>query len=369
MTHPTINPYAPVAHTSPASQPSEPLSFSGTIERSDYQEMLPRDQEWWLLLTLAILLGICILIFGPVTVFLAISKGQLAVAVGVFGFWTLMVAAVWFLKLRIRAADRVNRMLKTCPDVLGCASGEFSEAGLVFRDGIHTYWFGPQHTQHAAILKNGIRMSVGGSSDRYLALNARLFDCYHIDLANGLKQYWKTLAERPVAAGIPDYVEQLVRLGPVPDNAVHFKGQVTTETNLRTTAMRNKAVIEFVSCLSLPFALWFIQPYIEMWMLWVGILFTIYGLYTNVLLWSAYYRGTAQQVGYQFGWISQKEFATSDNYSAVRMPLSDVVSKMNGPELVVLTLKTGQSYDLPRHLVDSDEQWEQLRAIRAGDPD
>ena len=74
MTKPNINPYEPVAETVPIQTPIEPLCFSGVIEKADYQAMLPNDQEWWLCVVLVILLGICILVFGPITVWLAIVE-------------------------------------------------------------------------------------------------------------------------------------------------------------------------------------------------------------------------------------------------------------------------------------------------------
>ncbi len=73
LTEPVINPYEP---TWPATFDAESVSlrFDGVIERADYQRMLPRGElEWWLCLVLAVLLGICILVFGPASILYAIS--------------------------------------------------------------------------------------------------------------------------------------------------------------------------------------------------------------------------------------------------------------------------------------------------------
>lgn len=366
MTQPTINPYEPVAHSAPVSLPTEPLVFDGVIEAVDYQEMLPRDQEWWLIVILAVLLGICVLVFGPLSVLFAIANAQPVVAASVFGFWTLMLAALWFLKLRISSRDRANRMLRRYPDVLGSASGVMSDSGLVFRDGIHTYWFGPQHMKYAAILRSGIRMSVDGSVYRYLALSARLFECYRVELASELKRRWAALAETQVAEDAPEDLEQWNRVGEPPVDAIRFKGQVTVEITLRTVALRNKAAFELLAFLSIPVIAALFRAHVESWVLWTGMLCVIYGLITNLRLWLTYYRGTAQHSWYQFGWISEKEFATYNNSAAVRMPLTDIASKTESHDLIVLTLKSGQPYHLPRHLVASEEQWNRLRAIPAG---
>lgn len=367
MTQPTINPYEPTSHTAAAPLPNEPLKFNGTIERSDYQDMLPRDQEWWLIVVLAVLLGIIFLVLAPVSVLLAISKGKVVDAIVLLGFCVLILAALWFLKLRICSIDRVNRMLKNYPDVLGNASGELSETGLTFCDGVHTHWFGPQHMQRAAILKDGVRFSVD-SMYRYLALNARLFDCYDLELANGLKRRWTELAALPVADDALNYHISLSRIGPSPDDAIHFEGQVITEINMRTAAHRNKAIVELLSYLAIPAIAWFFLPHLEAWMIWTGISLVIYGLFTNILLWTAYYRRPLQQSSYQCGWISQQEFATCNIFAAARMPFSDVASKADSPDGVVLTLKNGQPYHLPRHLVASEEGWDRLRALRVASP-
>ncbi|MEZ6074524.1 MAG: hypothetical protein R3C09_02050 [Pirellulaceae bacterium] len=94
MTQPTINPYEPTSHTAAAPLPSEPLKFNGTIERSDYQDMLPRDQEWWLIVVLAVLLGIIFLVLAPVSVLLAISKGKVVDAIVLLGFCVLILVAL-----------------------------------------------------------------------------------------------------------------------------------------------------------------------------------------------------------------------------------------------------------------------------------
>ena len=171
LTETTINPYEP---TQPATfdVELEPLRFDGVIERADYQRMLPRgEQEWWLCLVLAVLLGICILVFGPVSVLFAISEGKLLVGLGLIAFWTLMLAGLWFLKRRISASDRATRYLKLYPDVLGTAQGEFKAGGLAFHDGVHTYWFGPQHLLRTAVSADGMRVHVDASAHRYLALS------------------------------------------------------------------------------------------------------------------------------------------------------------------------------------------------------
>ncbi len=171
MTEPTSNPYEP---TRPATFDvvSVSLRFDGVIERADYQRMLPRgEREWWLCLVLAVLLGICILVFGPATVLYAISKGQPLVGLGLTAFWTLMLAGWWFLKRRISASGRSTRYLKLYPDVLVTAQGEFTASGLSFHDGVHTYWFGPQQLLRTAVSADGMRVHVDATAHRYLALS------------------------------------------------------------------------------------------------------------------------------------------------------------------------------------------------------
>ncbi len=94
MAQTPINPYKP-SLLAEATATGESLTFQGTIEKSDYQEMLPRwDLERWLCFVLAILLAICILVFGPVSVLFAISDGYVAVAISLVCFWTVMLAGL-----------------------------------------------------------------------------------------------------------------------------------------------------------------------------------------------------------------------------------------------------------------------------------
>jgi hypothetical protein len=85
----------------------ESLAFDGIIEKADYQRMLPRgDREWWLCLILAILLGCILLVIGPLSVLMFLSKRDLPSGFSLIGFWTLMPAGLWFLKGRISSADQ-----------------------------------------------------------------------------------------------------------------------------------------------------------------------------------------------------------------------------------------------------------------------
>lgn len=67
--------------------------------------MLPYGREWWLIVVLAVLLGIIFLVLAPVSVLIAISKGKVVDAIVLLGFCVLILAALWFLKLRIRAVS------------------------------------------------------------------------------------------------------------------------------------------------------------------------------------------------------------------------------------------------------------------------
>lgn len=232
LTKPTINPYEP-------SQPAAfdvalvSLRFDGVIERADYQRMLPRgEREWWLCLVLAVPLGICIVVFGPVSVLFALSKGQPLVGLGLTAFWTLMLAGWWFLKRRISPSDRATRYLKLYPDVLGTAQGEFTAGGLSFHDGVHAYWFGSQHLVRTAISTDGMRVHVDASAHRYLALSARMFDAFNVDPANQLKRHWRTLAGTPAPAENPQGVELWNQISQPPTEAIPFRGSATTEIPL-----------------------------------------------------------------------------------------------------------------------------------------
>lgn len=328
--------------------------------------MLPHEQEWWLFVVLAILLGIVILVFGPLSLVFAIATAQPLVAAGLCGFWSVLLVALWFLKLRIRSVDRAKRMLKKYPDLLGIANGELSDKGMVFRDGVRTYWFGPQHMCRAAILPNGVRISVDGSVYRYLALIARLFDGYSMELASRLKRRWSALAEVQLVDDPSDGADLWDRVGEPPIDAIRFKGQVTVEHNMRTAAVRNKAVSELLAYLTLPVMVVLFRAHLETWHIGAASLYVVYGLITNARLWAAYYRLSVQQAWYQFGWISEHEFAVYSNAAAVRMPLGEIVSKNDSQDLVVLSLKSGQPYHLPRQSFGSDEQWNRMRAIPIG---
>lgn len=368
MTKPNINPYEPVAETVPIPTPIEPICFSGVIEKADYQAMLPYDQEWWLCVVSAILLGICILLFGPITVWLAIVEEESIVTIAVFGFWAVMVAAMWFLKSRIGPFDRASRALKKYPDVLGQAAGEISNSGLVFHDGVNTYWFGPEHMKHAAFLKNGIRVNVGGSLYRYLALTSRLFEYYRMESAIGLKDRWAAAALNQLADDATDAYDPWDRVGEPPVDAIRFDGQESIEVHMRTTSLRNRALSGLVSYLTLVLLLMLFRSRMETWLLWAGITLVVYGVLTNIRVWLTHYRKNSQQTWYQFGWINDHEFSIWFDSTAVRMPLTEITSKSVCAELVVLTLRGGQQYHLTRHSFASQEQWERLQAIVVGNP-
>lgn len=366
LTKPTINPYEP---THPATLDGELVSlrFDGVIERADYQRMLPRgEQEWWLCLVLAVLLGICILVFGPASIVLAISKGQPLVGLGLVAFWTLLLAGLWFLKRRVSASDRATRYLKLYPDVLGTAQGEFAAGGLAFHDGVHTYWFGPLHLLRTAISADGMRVYVDASAHRYLALSARMFDAFNVNAARQLKCHWRTLAEMPVQSENPCGLALWVQISQPPAEAIPFCGSATTEVKWRTPAFRNKALTESGSILFAAAFFFIVRDRMEIWMFWSGGLFVGYGLITSTLNWWHYFRRTQQQSWYQSGWISPHGFAICTGNSGVRMPLSDIVQKTEYPGQVVLTLRSGQSYCILRQMVDTEERWQCLLAIRLG---
>ncbi|MEO8270148.1 MAG: hypothetical protein ABI557_10520 [Aureliella sp.] len=345
----------------------EPLRFDGTIERADYQRMLPRgEQEWWLCLVLAVLLGICIFVFGPVSVLFAISEGKLLVGLGLMAFWTLMLAGLWFLKSRISARDRAARYLKLYPDVLGTAQGKFTAGGLSFHDGVHTYWFGPQHLLRTVVSADGMRVHVDASAHRYLALSARMFDCFNVDSANQLKRHWRTLAEMPVLTENPHGLELWNQIGQPPAEAIPFRGSATTHIPWRTPAFRNKALMESGSVLFIATFLFIARDRMESWMSWGGALLLGYTLITSTLNWWNYFKRTQQQSWYQSGWISPQQFAICTGNAGVRMPIGEIVQKMDYPDQILLTLQRGQSYCILRQMVDTDEQWQRLCAFQLG---
>lgn len=343
------------------------LRFDGVIERDDYQRLLPRgEREMWLCLVLAVLLGFCILLCGPVSVLFAMSEGKLLVGMGLIAFWTLMLAALWFLKLRINAGDRATRYLKLYPDVLGTAQGEFTADGLAFHDGVHTYWFGPQHLLRTAVSADGMRVQVDARPYRYLALSARLFNGFNVDSANQLKSHWRVLAAPPSVADDPQGVELWNQISQPPTEAIPFRGSATAVIPLRTPNFRNKALIESSSLLLVATILIFARDYSGSWIYWVGVLVVSYGLITNTLNWWNYFKRTQQQSWYQLGWVSPQELAICTGNAGVRMPLSETVQKTNDQDQVLLTMRSGQSYCILREMVDTDALWQRLCSIQLG---
>ncbi len=366
LTEATINPYEP---TSPATFDVESVSlrFDGVIERADYQRMLPRgEREWWLCLVLAVLLGICIVVFGPASVLYAISKGQLLVSLGLTAFWTLMLAGWWFLKRRISASDRATRYLTLYPDVLGTAQGEFTTGGLCFHDGVHTYWFGPHHLVRTAISADGMRVHVDASAHRYLALSARMFDAFNVDSANQLKRHWRQLADRPAPAENPHGLELWNQISQPSADGIAFHGSDTSEITWRTPAFRNRALMESGSMFFIAAIVFIARDRLESWMFWGGVLLIGHCMLTSTLNWWNYFRRTYQQSWYQSGWISPQEFAICTGHAGVRMPLSEIVQKSEYPDQILLTQRSGQSYCILRQMVDTDEQWQRLSALQLG---
>lgn len=345
----------------------EPLRFDGEIEPADYQRMLPRrDQEWWLYLVLAVLLGICILVFGPLSVLYAFSEQELPVGLGLIAFWTLMLAGLWFLKRRVSSSDRATRYLKLYPDLLGTAQGEFTIDGLLFHDGVHTIWFGPQLLTQIGIRADGMRVQVDASTYRYLALSARLFDSFNVDSAKRLKRHWQKLAETLTQDEHPHGLELWNQLSQPPAEAILFSGTAEAPNPWRSPASRNKALIESGTLLFL--AAFMIMEYgrIEPWMFWGCGLLGGYAIVTTLLSWWNYFGGAQRYSWYQSGWISPLEFAICCGNCGARMPRSEIVHKTESPERVQLTMHSGQTYCIPRQMVVADEQWQRLCALQFG---
>ncbi len=277
-----------------------------------------------------------------------------------------MLAGWWFLKRRISASDRATRFLKLYPDVLGTAQGEFKARGMAFHDGVHTYWFGPQHLVRTAISADGTRVHVDASGPRYLALSARMFDAFNVDSANQLKRHWRTLAETPVLTENSRGLELWNEISQAPADAIQYRGSATTEIPLRTPAFRNRALMETGSLLFIVASLIIARGRLESWMFWGGGLLVGYVMITSTLNWWNYFRRTQQQSWYQSGWISPQEFAICTGNAGVRMPLFEIVKKTEYPDRILLTLQSGQSYCILRQMVDTDEQWQRLCALQLG---
>ena len=187
----------------------EPLRFDGVIERADYQRMLPRgEQEWWLCLVLAVLLGICILVFGPVSVLFATFRGK---AVGGLGLNRVLDADARRFVVS-KTPDQRERSCETprtaeiVSDILGTAQGEFKAGGLAFLMACIPIGLDRNICQ-TAVSADGMRVHVDASAASLLGIEHRMFDAFNVDSANRLKRHWPKLAETPVLAENPQGVE------------------------------------------------------------------------------------------------------------------------------------------------------------------
>lgn len=363
MTQQPINPYEP-SHIPGSTATGESLAFKGTIEKGDYQEMLPRwDLERWLCCVLAILLTICILVFGPVSVLFAISDGHLAVAIGLVCFWTVMVAALWFLKRRVSSVDLANRMLRKNPDLLGPASGMISDYGVTFNDGVRTYWFGSEIAKKATIRDNGIRVAFDGNSYRYLALTSRLFDKYREETARRIQQHWASYQAVEATAKAAFARESWERVCERPADAVSFDGLVTSEQPSAELSSWKRTLSE-VLIYGAGLALFiYYRAFLGPWIVWLGALALGYSLAQSIVASWTYSRRMTEQAWHQFGWFSNTEFAISSNKSGVRMPLTDLAEINANDEAVFVVLLSGASYFIPRHCVTTDALWELMRSL------
>lgn len=343
----------------------ESLRFCGVIERADYQQMLPwSDGEWWLCLILSVLVAICLLVLGPVSIFLAFDKGDFGSTLVALVFLSLMLVALWFLKGRILSHDRASRYLRMCPDVLGTAEGEFTEHGLIFHDGIRTYWFGARHLLRSRIRKDGIRVHVDSTVCRYLALSSRLFDGYSLIVAKRLKQHWKQLAKRPKFDSPTYQAECWIQHCQPPSDAIHFQGPATIEIPWRTPADRKRLLIEMGWLLVFATGLVIARSHLDPWMFGGGVSVVVCQVVFNAFQWYRYFLMSAKQQSWdQLGWISPTEFAIYSANFGERMPLSEIVQRTEYPEQVTFTTRSGRFFLVLRHMVANDEQWQRLNAI------
>ena len=270
------------------------------------------------------------------------------------------------MKRRISSTDRTTRWLKKHPDVLGSAQGEFTEDGLSFHDGVHTYWFGPRLLLRTSISPHGIRVHVDGSAYYYLALAARLFDGFNVSQASRLKSHWRYVAEVQAPDESPTPYELWNQISKPPAEAIHFQGAITTNTSCKSPTLRNQAIAQLITY---SFgAIIFVVTYdtMETWLLCGYGLLLGYGLITNALHWRKYFERAYLQSWYQSGWVSPLDLAIAGSDSGVRMPVSEIVKKTMSPEEVLLTMKQGHSYQIRRDMVADDEQWRRLCAFQIG---
>ncbi|MFK7735382.1 MAG: hypothetical protein AB8B50_05090 [Pirellulaceae bacterium] len=363
MTSDSRNPYEPTSLTE-STETGASIHFCGTIEESDYVALIPSwDLERLLCLVLAVLVGICILLFGPVSVMFAISDGYRAAALGLSCFWLALLASLWFLKRRISSRAIAGRMLKLHPDLLGTARGKFSDLGIQFNDGKRTFWFPPASAARSAIQSKGVRLEMDGIRYRYLALTERLFEDYDFALAKRLHLHWTAQSGFQDSSENSHLVEVWEDACARPIDAVAFEGEVTLEPATGAALPWQSNFPSVLGYSALLTVVIFLRNSLSSLSFLLGVIAASYCLTQSLLLCFRSPSISAPTSWYQFGWLTDSHFAICSSQGGVNMPLSDLTELKIQPNEMQLVHQSGIAYTIPRNSVVDATTWQRLKEL------
>ncbi len=223
---------------------SDRILFDGTIERQDYQRLLPNRQLlWWLQAVLLVVLMPVLVgsLLIAATKFALEGVTQEAIIIMLVSAATMVIAG-WCIAA-MRSGWRGRKYLSRFPDLIGVARGEFNRDGLLTHDGIRQHWIGPTGLSTAMVSKAGIRVPLPGSPYRYLAYTTRMSDSYSLTQAENLLAIWRKKAARSTPTDPNPIANRWISASEPPEGTVLFKGYCSVREPLRSSRETKERLI------------------------------------------------------------------------------------------------------------------------------
>lgn len=284
----SVNPYdPPTDHQIEATR----LTFDGVIEERDYAQLLSRrDLDSVLLKFLLWLLILVTVLICVILVVVVVTKGWDPIMLrgivlgGLTGAGSVFV--IWFSRPIVCARRRLSRF----PDLLGVARGEVTDSGIVFFDGTHQHWFGPQQLLKTKVTEFGISIQLSEDATHRLPLTARLFDRYGQARALEMQRAWNDAASEATDE-FPAGLDQWNLLNRRPDDGIPFFGTITVQTPLRTPELRRRLFIETALSLIGFVCVYFFDRESASWIRYGLLAYLAFAFVVGLWNWWQYFRG------------------------------------------------------------------------------
>lgn len=343
---------------------SDRILFDGTIERQDYQRLLPNRQFlWWLQAVLLVVLMPVLVgsLLIAATKFALEGVTQEAIIIMLVSATTMVIAG-WCIAA-MRSGWRGRKYLSRFPDLIGVARGEFNRDGLLTHDGIRQHWIGPTGLSTAMVSKAGIRVPLPGSPYRYLAYTTRMFDSYSLTQAENLLAIWRKKAARSTPTDPNPIANRWISASEPPEGTVLFKGYCSVREPLRSSRETKERLIgeTIVTVVAIAVGVFFIND--RSIIFWAAIVSALICGYSCYHTWRQFLYGTIERSWYQYGWVSDSQVAICNNEWGTIFNHSEITGvEVNSNHLAIVTGTNTRHYILHEQVVD-DSAWLRLNKL------